>query len=177
MRLVITLAGDNQPELIMELTRLVKECKCAILESRITELGAEFAAHLLVEANWNHIVKLEDSLEAFGNRYTLKIQHLRGREVAENDEEQTALPYAVDIIAGDQLENIYELAEFFYSRNISIIDVSTSRYPAPYTSSPLFLAHLIVKIPGDLKIVSLRDDFLEFCDQQNLDAILEPIKH
>jgi glycine cleavage system transcriptional repressor len=176
MRLVITLAGENRPELIMELTRLVKECKCTIMESRMTELENDFAAHMMVEANWNHIVKLEDSLEAFGNRYLLKIQHLRGRESSANEEEPAAIPYSVDIVASDQLENIHELAEFFFNRNIRVIDVSTSRYPAPFSASPLFLAHLIVIIPSQLKIVSLRDDFLEFCDQQNLDAILEPIK-
>ena len=38
------------------------------------------------------------------------------------------------------------------------------------------IGNLIVKIPAGVKIVSLRDEFLEFCDQQNLDAILEPVK-
>jgi glycine cleavage system transcriptional repressor len=56
------------------------------------------------------------------------------------------------------------------------MDLSTSRYPAPYSSTPLFLARMIVKIPVNIRIVSLRDEFLEFCDQQNLDAMLEPVK-
>lgn len=174
MQLVITVAGEDRPDLIMELTRTVKECKCSILESRITELGAEFAGFLLVDGNWNHIVKLENAIEALSIRYQLKTSLLRGNE--NHTAEENLIPYAVDIFASDQINNIHELASFFNQRNIKIMDISTSRYPSPYSNTPLFLAHMIVKIPIHIKIVSLRDEFLEFCDQQNLDAILEPVK-
>jgi glycine cleavage system transcriptional repressor len=175
MQLVITMLGEDRPDLIVELTRTIKDAKCTILESRMTELGPEFAGHLLVEGNWNHIVRLENALEALGNRYALKI-HLRRAQEAEEPEEDTSLPYAVDIFATDQINNIHDLSAFLASRNIKIMDLSTSRYPAPFTGSPLFLAHLIVKIPAGTRIVSLRDEFLDFCDQLNLDAILEPVK-
>jgi len=174
MQLVITVAGEDRSDLIAELTRVVKDSKCHILESRMTELGAEFAAHLLVEGAWNHIVKLENALEAMASRMRLKVATLRGSDTPAKEEE--VIPYGVDIFAGDRLENIHELAAFFSARNIKILDLSTSRYPAPYTNTPLFLARMIVKIPLHVRIVSLRDEFLDFCDQQNLDAIIEPVK-
>ncbi len=175
MQLVITVLGANRPDLIVELTRTIKDCKCTILESRMTELGNEFAGHLLVEGNWNHIVRLENSLETLANRYTLKVATLRAQE-REEEEEDSALPYAVDIFATDQINNIHDLSAFLNDHSIEILDLSTSRYPAPFTGSPLFLAHMIVKIPAGTRIVSLRDEFLDFCDQLNLDAILEPVK-
>ena len=175
MQLVITVLGEDRPDLIVELTRTIREAKCTILESRMTELGLEFAGHLLVEGNWNHIVRLENALESLAGRCNLKLQLLRAREI-ENPEEENNLPYAVDVFATDQINNIHELSGFLASRNIDIMDLSTSRYPAPFTGSPLFLAHLIVKVPAGTRIVSLRDEFLDFCDQLNLDAILEPVK-
>lgn len=175
MQLVITVLGANRPDLIVELTRTIKDAKCTILESRMTELGAEFAGHLLVEGNWNHIVRLENALESLGNRFGLKVNTQRAQE-KETPEEETFLPYAVDIFATDQINNIHDLSAFLADRGIAIMDLSTSRYPAPFTGSPLFLAHMIVKIPAGMRIVSLRDEFLDFCDQLNLDAILEPVK-
>jgi glycine cleavage system transcriptional repressor len=175
MQLVITIVGEDRPDLIEELTRAVKECKCHILESRMTELGAEFAAHLLVDGNWNHIVKLENAMEAMAGRYRLKIATLRTKETRPEPEENV-IPYGVDIFASDHIDNIHELTAFFTVRGIKILDLSTSRYPAPYSGTPLFVARMIVKIPVAIRIVSLRDEFLEFCDQQNLDAILEPVK-
>ncbi len=174
MQLVITVAGQDRLELIEELTRIIKECKCHILESRMTELGTEFGAHLLVDGNWNHIVKLETALEVMGTRNRIKVNTLRAKE--SHPEDEGVIPYGVDIFANDQIDNIYELVSFFTKRGIKILDVSTSRYPAPYSNTPLLVARMIVKIPVAIRIVSLRDEFLEFCDQQNLDAILEPVK-
>jgi glycine cleavage system transcriptional repressor len=174
MQLAITVLGEDRSDLIVELTRTIKDCKCAILESRMTELGTEFAGHLLVEGNWNHIVRLESSLEILANRLDLKIGTLRGRDQEEREEQ--GLPYAVDVFATDQINNIHELCGFLTSRNIKIVDLTTSRYPAPFSGTPLFIAHIIVKVPVAMRIVSLRDEFLDFCDQQNLDAILEPVK-
>jgi glycine cleavage system transcriptional repressor len=175
MQIVVTVMGEDRPDLIAELTRVIKDAKCNILESRMTELGQEFAAHILVEGNWNHVVRLESLLDATAQRSALKLVTMRGREEEESPTEEV-IPYTVDVFAGDQPDNIHELAEFFTSRNIKILDLSTSRYPAPYSGTPVFLAHMIVKIPVGMKIVSLRDEFLEFCDQLNLDAILEPVK-
>lgn len=174
MQLVITIAGQDRPDLIEELTRLITECKCHILESRMTELGAEFAGHLLVDGNWNHIVRLENALEALGTRLQLRIVSLRAKEG--ELEEEDMIPYGVDIYASDHIDNIHELTAFFTVRKIKIVDLSTSRYPAPYSNTPLFAARMVVKIPVGIRIVPLRDEFLEFCDQQNLDAILEPVK-
>jgi glycine cleavage system transcriptional repressor len=175
MQLVITALGANRPDLIPELTRTIKDAKCTILECRMTELGFEFAGHLLVEGNWNHIVRLENALESLAGRFGLKIHLLRAKE-QEAKEGDPTLPYAVDVFATDQINNIHDLSSFLSERGISILDLSTSRYPAPFTGSPLFLAHMIVKIPGGTRIVSLRDEFLDFCEQLNLDAILEPVK-
>jgi len=41
MQLAITVLGENHPDLIIELTKAIKEAKCTILESRMTELGLE----------------------------------------------------------------------------------------------------------------------------------------
>lgn len=177
MQLAITLLGENQPDLIIELTRAIKDAKCTIIESRMTELGLEFAGHLLVEGNWNHIARLENAMEVLSQRYKLKVHLLRAQEPETPPaEEDMGLPYAIDIFATDQINNIHDLSEFLASRGVIIMDLSTSRYAAPFTGSPLFLAHMIVRIPQGMRIVSLRDEFLDFCDQMNLDAILEPVK-
>ena len=176
MQLALTVLGPNRPDLIIELTRAIKEAKCTVVESRMTELGQEFAGHLMVEGNWNHIARLENALEALSQRFQLKIHALRASESEPEPEEEPGLPYAIDIFATDQINNIHDLSEFLASRGVAILDLSSSRYPAPYTTAPLFLAHMIVRIPPGMRIVSLRDEFLDFCDQMNLDAILEPVK-
>jgi len=174
MQLVISVAGENRLDLIAELTRTIKDCRCGVLESRMTSLGQEFGAHLMVDGNWNHIAKLENALDALASRLSLKIHTLRGSESDTNYGD--ALPYAVDVFAADRIENVNELASFFLDRNIRIVDFTSSRCPAPLNGTPIMVARIVLEIPIGIRIVTLRDEFLEFCDQQNLDAILEPIK-
>ena len=33
-----------------------------------------------------------------------------------------------------------------------------------------------INIPGSVHISGLREEFMEFCDQLNVDAIMEPVK-
>jgi glycine cleavage system transcriptional repressor len=41
----------------------------------------------------------------------------------------------------------------------------------------MFAVNLEVGVPADIQISELRDDFMQFCDTMNLDAVLEPAKN
>ena len=60
--------------------------------------------------------------------------------------------------------------------NINIEDMNTSSYSAAHTGTPMFAVRMTVGIPSDIQISGLREDFMEFCDSMNLDAVLEPAK-
>ena len=40
----------------------------------------------------------------------------------------------------------------------------------------MFAVQMIVNVPTRIHLSSLREEFLELCDNLNLDAILEPVK-
>ena len=52
----------------------------------------------------------------------------------------------------------------------------TRSYSAPHTGTPMFSVNLAIGIPASMHIAMLREEFLDFCDDLNLDAVLEPIK-
>ena len=59
---------------------------------------------------------------------------------------------------------------------IEIGEVTTRSYPAAHTGTPMFSVQMFVNIPASLHISRLREEFMDFCDQLNLDAIIEPVK-
>jgi glycine cleavage system transcriptional repressor len=65
---------------------------------------------------------------------------------------------------------VRDIARFFSSRKINIIDLETSRYAAAHTGTSMFALHMIVEIATDQPIGKLRDEFVGMCDQMNLDA-------
>ncbi|MGD8514343.1 MAG: glycine cleavage system protein R, partial [Granulosicoccaceae bacterium] len=68
------------------------------------------------------------------------------------------------------------VAEFFSSRNINIEDLSTGSYAAAHTGTPMFSMNMTISIPAEQSIAELREQFMQFCDELNLDAVMEPVK-
>jgi glycine cleavage system transcriptional repressor len=171
--LVISALGLDRPGLVNELSRCVLENGCNIADSRMTVLGGDFAVILLVTGNWNAVAKLEDQMPQLAERMGMTITC---RRTAYREPRRDLLPYAVDVVALDNPGIVHNLASFFSSRNINIQDLTTTNYAAAHTGTSMFSVHILVDIPAQIHIATLRDEFMDFCDQLNLDAIIEPVK-
>jgi glycine cleavage system transcriptional repressor len=80
------------------------------------------------------------------------------------------------VVALDQPGIVHNLARFFSQRQINIQEMITSSYPAPHSGTAMFSVHMNVDIPAKTQISTLREEFMDFCDQMNLDAVIEPVK-
>jgi len=171
--LVITALGKDKPGIVDKLTETVANCSCNVVDSRMTVLGGEFAVILMAAGKWNELTKLEDALQALAEplELTITCKRTEPNEMAEN-----LMPYSVEVISIDHPGIVYELAHFFSSRNINIQELNTTRYAAAHTGTPMFALHITANIPAKTRVASLRDEFLEFCEAQNMDATIEPMK-
>ena len=91
--------------------------------------------------------------------------------------QSSLLPYIVEVVAADKPGILFQLADFFDQQGITIESLHCSRYRAMQTGADMFSAQLTIGVPADMHIAALRDDFLEFCDHLNLDAIMDPMKY
>lgn len=171
--LVLTALGSYTPQLAEQFSKALTDSGCSITDSRMTMLGNNFAMITMLAGNWDSIAKLEDMLPKLEERLDIAIHSKR----TELFKPSTGLmPYAIDAVCSNRVSVVYELAKFFASNNIQIQEIYTSSYRASHTGSPMYSVHITVHIPTENSIASLRGDFMEFCDQLNLDAIMEPVK-
>lgn len=171
--LVIAALGKDQPGIVDQLSMTILDCSCNIIDSRMTVLGGEFAIILMVAGKWNELAKLDTTLSDLKNKLHLTITTRR------TEEEQTDISligYSVEVISIDHPGIVYQISNFFSSRNINIRELNTYRYAAAHTGTPMFNMNMVVNLPSDIRIAHLREEFLEFCDDLNLDAIIEPAK-
>lgn len=171
--LVISVLGEDRPGIVNALSKAVMEHGCNIEDSRMTVLGGEFAAMLLVEGKWNTLAKIENALSEIERQLGLTII---AKRTGERSSAANLLPYAVDVISMDHPGIVNNLAGFFADRSINIEDMATSTYAAAHTGTPMFSVHMTVGIPADMHIGGLREEFMDYCDGLNLDAVLEPLK-
>ena len=171
--IVISAVGSDRTGVVQDLTKVILSCGGNIAESRMTALGSEFAMLLLVSGNWATLNKLEQGLEKLGKSKGLSIS------IRQTDARPLAgerMPYAIDIVSLDQQGIVFNLANFFTSRDIEIADVATRSYAAAHTGSPMYAIQMAINVPSSVNIAQFREEFLEICDHLNLDAILEPVK-
>ena len=171
--IVISAVGGDRTGLVYDLTRVVADCGGNILESRMTALGSEFAMLLLVAGNWHTLAKLEGELKKLADNNGI-VSAIRRTE--QRPQRPDVVTYSVDVVALDQPGIVYNLAGFFSARGIDIAELNTRSYAAAHTGAPMFAVQMIVHIPSRIHIAALREEFMDLCDQLNLDAILEPVK-
>jgi glycine cleavage system transcriptional repressor len=171
---VISALGNDRPGIVDQLSKTILECGCNIEDSRMTVLGGEFAVILLVSGHWGAITRLERQLPVVEKKLALTVlaRHTEPRAGTKD-----MVPYTVDVVAMDHPGIVHDVADFFASREINIEEMSTWTYPAAHTGTPMFSLNMTVSIPASIHIGRLRDEFTAFCDNLNLDALLEPARN
>jgi glycine cleavage system transcriptional repressor len=171
--IAVSAIGADRTGIVHELTRVISECGGSISESRMASLGSEFAMLLLVSGNWHSLAKLESELKKLADANSLSITLKRTEPRAPRAD---MLPYSIDVVCLDQTGVVSAIAGFCSSRGIDIAEVSTRTYPAAHTGAQMFAVQMIINVPSRLHLAHLREEFMEFCDTMNLDAIMEPVK-
>ncbi|RFA24809.1 glycine cleavage system protein R [Alkalilimnicola ehrlichii] len=171
--LVVTALGEDRPGIVDELSRVIVDSGCNIENSRMTVLGSDFAVIMLVSGRWNELAKLESSLPQAGRRLGLLLNTKRTDAPTRRGD---LLAYAVEVISVDHPGIVHQLSNFFAKRSINIRDLSTASYAAAHTGTPMFSVLMTIDVPANTHIATLREEFMDFCDRLNLDAIMEPVK-
>ena len=171
--MVISAIGSNKIKVVLDLTKLILDCGGSITESRMTALGDEFAMLLLVSGNWHSMSRMEQDLERLAETNELIVQV---RRTEPKKLRKDLLPYAIDLVCLDQPGIVHKIAQFLAQRNIELGEVTTRGYTAARTDTPMFSVHIFINIPTSLHLSTLRQEFIEFCDRLNFDAVLEPVK-
>lgn len=171
--LVVTALGKNRPEDLEQFTRAIKENGCTINESRMTVLGNEFCIQMMLSGPWDSIAKIEDQLPRLGDKLSMSILAQRTTPARMGG---NLMPYAIDVVAVDRAGIVHDIVNFILENKIIIQELQTNTYKTATTGAIMFSLHLAINIPADFSISGIRGDFMEFCDQLNLDAIMEPVK-
>lgn len=170
--LVISALGQDRPGIVNILSGSVLQSGCNIHDSRMAVLGGEFAVLMLISGNAEAISKMETTISELEQSHALTITSKRTGSPGRRAD---LVPYLVEVVSMDHPGIVHRVADFFASRDINIEEMYTGSYAAAHTGTPMFSMSMSVSIPADNPAASLRDEFMEFCDNLNLDATMEPV--
>ena len=173
VQLVITALGEDRPGIVDELSKVLAKQQLNIEDSRMTVLGGEFAILMLVSGASNSIDAFMDEIPELEGVLRMK---LLVKLTSKKPETRKLAPYVVDVVSIDHLGIVQDIARFFATQKINIVDLDTSHYAAAHTGTPMFALHMTVEIPSDQPIAKLREEFITMCDELNLDATMSAKK-
>jgi glycine cleavage system transcriptional repressor len=169
--LVINALGRSPSELASLLYRTSLENRCNVISSRLTRHGDQASMTVQVAGSWDALARLEASLPALAKRLDFSVHMLRSSMA---DDRPEALPYVVYVSAAWRPDTLTELCSFFASQSVDIESITCDTFQAPQSGAVLLNATIVVTLPARVQISWLRDQFLDFADALNLDALIEP---
>ena len=158
---------------LLSVTRRIADSGCNLVDARLATVGRDVSVTALATGSWDSVAKLEAMLTRLEREEGLKLVWYR---TAAKQAQSNLLPYIVEVIAADKPRILFQLADFFDRQGITIENLQSTRYRAMQTGAEMFSAQVTIGVPANMHIAALRDDFLEFCDHLNLDAIMDPMK-
>ncbi len=170
--LVVTALGSDDIGVLEAFTKTSKQCGCNIIESKLTTIGEECAILFHLSGSWNTVAKLEAALPGLADQFSLAVSSKRTLP----RQKQPALPYQVQVIAQDRPGILNELALFFLQQGVYVDQMDCETYEAKNKTVMTNISFL-VNIPARQHIASIRERFMVYCEDRNLDAVLEPFKN
>lgn len=169
-QLVLSALGTDSPGLVDKISRHILDLQLNIEDSRMSILGGEFAIMLLVSGKEDNLKQLESSIPEIETEFSDLVFSSKYTRAKRQD---PGLAYKVSVVALDHPGIVHNLTRFFSEKNINIKDLNTNSYAAPHTGSKMFSVDMKLTIPENTSIMSLRDAFIQHCDDLNLDASFE----
>lgn len=168
--LVISALGKDRPGIVNTLSKAALDSGCNITNSRMAVLGGEFALILLINGAENAVAAMQRRLPALEQELQLTVI---AKSTAPRPAERHSVPYRVEVVAMDHPGIVHRITEFFAAQTINIEELETETYAAPHTGATMFSLLMTVAIPAIVPVNQLRDTFIDFCDELNLDASFE----
>lgn len=168
---LISATGRDPLKLTNTICRACQENRCSVVSSRLTRHGQYSLLTVQAGGSWDALARLEGALPSLAKRHDFQLMQTRSEEQPHRPQ---ALPYIVYVSALYQPDILAELCQFFTDQNIGLENITYDTYQAPQTNTTMLNATITVSLRADTQINWLRDQFLDFADALNLDALIEP---
>jgi glycine cleavage system transcriptional repressor len=172
-KLILTAIGPDSSVTLSAVSKACSKAECHIVETKTQKIGNDLAILMVLAGSWHALAKLEASLPTIQKKTDLTIQIKRSQT---SDIFSDGLPYQVQIVAEDRSGILSDLCAFFSRFAVSIDDCSAETYMPHRSTTRMCSLQMNLRVCAKTHIATLREKFLNYCEDRNLDAVFEPIK-
>jgi glycine cleavage system transcriptional repressor len=166
-RAVLTAIGHDRPGLVEEVSEFVFARGGSIEDSRMANMHGQFAIAMSIAGTDEAIERITADLDALGARTGIHARLTMAVRV-ESDAVSRS-PYRLTGRALDQAGLVHQVANVLRGLGVNIESMETTLEAAPETGAPVFAMDLVIAVPDDAPIETLRAELGRVCDSLNID--------
>ncbi|MBQ4812370.1 glycine cleavage system transcriptional repressor [Pseudoalteromonas luteoviolacea] len=170
-QLVLTAIGEDKPGIVSELTQLVSESNCNIIDSRIAILGNEFTFIMLLSGDMAAISRVEHTLPVKSVELGLMTMMKRTSSHTENE---YGAGYTLEYSGLDTQGTLSRVTRFFAEQNISICSLKSDTYDE---QGEMHMSCLLeFNTPSELDFDKFKEKFEELSGISNVHYVFRRIR-
>ena len=172
--LILSAIATGDPRSLDSLVRAIHECGCGVEEARLVRFGDHVGVVAGVSGNWSAVAKLEVALGRLHGEDGLQVVSSRSnRDAAPTT---GTIPYLAEITGADRPGVLARMVQFFSEREIAVEDFHATTSRTAYGETRIGSVHFTVGLCASLSLATIRGEFMDLCDELNVDGVLAPIR-
>ncbi|MBX3139115.1 hypothetical protein KF707_23015 [Candidatus Obscuribacterales bacterium] len=172
--IVLTGVGRDRVGIVAELSQVLFEFGCNLLDSSMTLLRGEFAVILMAQLPETH--SLDQLKERLGHAEGALGMNVFVRELSDaslDDYEDAGLPFIVSVYGGDKPGIVAGITKELSRIGANITDVETKKTKA---EKPIFMMILEITLPESVSEQQLRDELGRVSKELGVDLSIRAIE-
>lgn len=164
---ILTALGADRPGLVDDVSGFVAERGGNVEDSRMVNLHGQFAMVMLVAGGDEAVGRIVAELDELSRCCDIKAEATPARLAG--GAPVVALPYRLHTWAMDHPGLLKSVSHLMAELGVNIESADTRLKAAPVTGAPVFEMELVLAVPGDTSVATLRERIARLCDELNMD--------
>lgn len=160
-KIILYVKGKDRPGIISEISSEINNSKGNIETSKMIKLGSYFNILALIEINEINLEKLKSKLNNFSD-LSITIDTTKKDE---NDKKQL---FYFRLKGADNEGIVHAFTNYFYNKNINILDLDSEIINAPITGQPLFFLKARILLTKELESKIIKKELIELSNTNNV---------
>lgn len=164
-QLVVTAIGTDRTGLVSKLARLVTDCNCNILDSRMAIFGSELTFIMLLSGDLSAISRIEHLLPSLG--LELDLTTMTKRTTA-HQPRAVAAHYVLEYAGPDRVGTMGAITGLLAGKQVDIASLRSETKPSAHTDQPVMHTIMTLQLPEGEKPEDIEKSVMFLLQELNL---------
>lgn len=178
LEIVITAVGPDRPGLASDFTGHVHAAGANLADTRMVNLRGQFAFIALVEGAATVLEDVKKRLGEAAPKIGLRIDFTsattKDGAADKRSEAKEGVPFRLKTYSMDQPGIVHRITSYLREQRINVEELSTRLESAPFMGAPVFTMEILMLVPKQVSVKTLRTALEELGDQLNCDVDIDP---